>query len=234
MKMSEQKIPPPSKGIMIRRCHAAESQLTAIRDLLTPLLGTETCLDCTGNGRVEMLEHCKPCHGTGERNIADGLNVVECVKRIAKYKDAFVKDRRAILALSEAIRPDIDITERGICTVAEATAVRTERDELRTEKKILDAMYKEQEEQVEACGRFLGLDDGSVNWTDGLWEKIRIKLEQLTEMRAERDKLCEQVSRLREWVARDAVSLCLCAGNKPQCRRCSMLAATAPKEPARK
>lgn len=68
------------------------AEIAKLRELLTPLLGTEPCEACKGNGRVEMLEHCKSCNGTGRRNIADGLSAVECVRRLAKenrdYRDA--------------------------------------------------------------------------------------------------------------------------------------------------
>lgn len=80
-----------------RRCHAAESQLAAIHALLTPLLGTEGCTECNGNGGTDKylsddptnkLMHgshwygCRACNGTGQRNVADGLSPLECVERV--------------------------------------------------------------------------------------------------------------------------------------------------------
>ena len=83
----------------IRLLHAAESQLAAIRDLLTPLLGTEvctargshhddTCVGCRVQcSNAQFTEDCRACNGTGRRNIADRLSVVACVK-MALNKEA--------------------------------------------------------------------------------------------------------------------------------------------------
>ena len=73
------------------RIREAESQLTAIRDLLTPLLGKEACPECGGEN-LHFFGCCDVCGQTGQRNVADGLSVVECVQRLAKeardYRDA--------------------------------------------------------------------------------------------------------------------------------------------------
>jgi len=88
--------PTEAQGLMlslIRRCHAAEAELAAIRDMLTPLLGAEPC-GCE-NGSVDsggftpwdepINIACPICNGTGTRNIADGLSMVEYVRLVLLY-----------------------------------------------------------------------------------------------------------------------------------------------------
>jgi len=52
--------------------HPASKELAAIRAALRDVLPRVVCPACKGNGRVEMLEKCLHCDGTGTIDPTDG------------------------------------------------------------------------------------------------------------------------------------------------------------------
>jgi hypothetical protein len=105
----------------LRRAEAAEAELK--RSNMNP--------DC-GMGIGD-----KPCCG----------GCVWCRKESAEA-DA-VKYRRLLYDLSEAIRPDIDVAERGLCTVEEATAVHVRLQAATADLQLRDELLAAERAKVE-------------------------------------------------------------------------------------
>ena len=148
------------EAILIRRCHAAESQLTAIRDQLTPLLGKEVC-GCD-NGSVDsggftpwgepINIACPDCNGTGQRNIADGLSVVECVQEAAnELKEAWAFDEQRVEWQQKAEQERDALREQ----------VAKLRDEAHAERKRAVEIALNERESLLSWSRTCTDDDGS-------------------------------------------------------------------------
>lgn len=114
------------------KMHAA-IQLAAIRESLRSVLGTVGCPALLKHADGIYHDSCSQCSGRGTIDLVDtSATTVELIANLVakhdQYVAAFLKSRRAHLALSEAIMPDIDYSERWCCTPEEATAIRERAD----------------------------------------------------------------------------------------------------------
>lgn len=72
-------------GMLIRRCHAAETERDRLRDLLRPVLGDEACPSCDGDatfdaGRNLPRINCSVCRGNGRCDRIDGMSLIEAAE----------------------------------------------------------------------------------------------------------------------------------------------------------
>lgn len=83
--------------------------------------------------------------------------IAELEAEVAAFEADRVRARDILVALSNAIRPDIDLTERGVCTVAEAEAIVAENKSLRKSLSNACSDWTEDDDDLHArCDAILG------------------------------------------------------------------------------